>query len=149
MDLGRIPEAAARNRHGRYSLRHEVVQTRYRLDGRFGRHIAGKHQPCSAARHSLSPSLFATAVTRRICRSPTSAAKRPGSLTNTTEFHSHQSTVVQHACSCRTSIFGKARNGCVASKWSKKTGRDSGNRLAITIAAIPGKSSDTQVIKFP
>ena len=54
-------------------------------------------------------SLFATAVTRRICHSPTSAAERRGWLTNTTDVRSRPSTGGRRACWCRTSIFGKAR----------------------------------------
>jgi hypothetical protein len=73
--------------------------------------------------------------------------EKRGSLTSTTASRSSPCTAARRACSCRTSIFGKARSGCAASNSSVKTGRDSGSRSAITTTATPGKSSDTRVIK--
>ena len=95
----------------------------------------------------LPQSLFATAGTRRICRSLMSAMAKPGSLTNMTASRSRRNTAVRRACSCHISTFGKVRNGCAASNYSVKTARGSGSRSAITTTETPGKSSDTRVIK--
>src|SRR5438445_5628999 len=51
----------------------------------------------------------------------------------------------QLGCSCRISTSGRARNGCADCNSWKRISRVSGNRWAITITAIPGKSRDTTV----
>src|SRR5258707_11618369 len=57
----------------------------------------------------------------------------------------HQRMVVQLGCSCRISIFGKAPNGSADSASWKRISPASGSRLATTIMATPGKSSDMTV----
>ena len=42
VDLGRVPGAAERARHGRHPLRHQVVQARHHLGGRVAGHPAGR-----------------------------------------------------------------------------------------------------------
>src|ERR1700746_639664 len=54
----------------------------------------------------------------------------------------HQRMVVQLGCSCRISIFGKVPNGSGESALWKRISPASGNHLATTIMATPGKSSD-------
>src|SRR6516165_9470586 len=57
----------------------------------------------------------------------------------------HPRTVVQLGCSCRVSIFGKVPNGSADSVLWKRISPASGSRLATTIMATPGKSSDMTV----
>src|ERR1044071_8805720 len=52
---------------------------------------------------------------------------------------------VQRGCSCRISIFGKVPNGSGDSALWKRISAASGSRLAITIMATPGESSDMTV----
>src|ERR1700746_2552953 len=57
----------------------------------------------------------------------------------------HPRMVVQLGCSCRVSIFGKVPNGSADSVLWKRISPASGSRLATTIMATPGKSSDMTV----
>src|ERR1043166_5259916 len=54
----------------------------------------------------------------------------------------HQRMAVQRGCSCRISIFGKVPNGSGNSALWRKISAASGSRLATTIMATPGESSD-------
>src|SRR6516165_8001651 len=56
-------------------------------------------------------------------------------------------TVVRRGCSCRISIFGKARNGSGnCASWNRMNAA-SGSRWVTTITATPGKSRDMTVIE--
>src|SRR5262249_56410807 len=57
--------------------------------------------------------------------------------------------VVQLGCSCRISIFGKVPNGSADSALWKRISAASGSRLATTIMATPGKSSDMTATETP
>src|SRR5262249_33048996 len=57
----------------------------------------------------------------------------------------HQRMAVQRGCSCRISIFGKVPNGSGDSALWKRISAASGSRLATTIMATPGESSDMTV----
>src|SRR5262245_30109666 len=57
----------------------------------------------------------------------------------------HQRMVVQLDCWCRISIFGRVPNGSADSASWKRISVASGSRLATTIMATPGKSSDMTV----
>ena len=60
----------------------------------------------------------ATAAIRRISRSKTSRAERPGSPSSTTTSRSIPSTAAPRVFSSRTSTSGRARSGCVGSSSS-------------------------------
>src|SRR6266481_5664421 len=57
----------------------------------------------------------------------------------------HPRMVVQLGSSCRISIFGRVPNGSADCVLWKRISAASGSRLATTIMAIPGKSSDMTV----
>src|SRR5262245_48993724 len=57
------------------------------------------------------------------------------------------SMVARHGCSCRTFIFGKARNGYGECALWKGMNEVSGSRWAIIITVIPGKSRDMRAIE--
>src|SRR5260370_36831914 len=60
---------------------------------------------------------------------------------------SRQCMAGRPGCSCRIFTFGRAANGCGACASWKRTSAVSGSRWAITIMAIPGKSSDMTAIE--
>src|SRR5258708_31502286 len=61
----------------------------------------------------------------------------------------HQRMVVRLGCSCRISIFGKVPNGSADCASWKRISAASGSRLANTIMATPGKSSDMTATETP
>src|SRR5262245_43976105 len=62
---------------------------------------------------------------------------------------SRQRMVVQLDCWCRISIFGRVPNGSADSVLWKRISPASGSRLATTIMATPGKSSDMTATETP
>src|ERR1700704_6022988 len=68
---------------------------------------------------------------------------------NSTVSRFTQSTVVRCACSCHTSISGRARNGFGASRSRTRSSRGSGNRTDTTCGATPGASSATGATEIP
>ena len=141
VDLGGVHRAAEPRVGGRHQLRHEVDQARHALARRQRRHAPRGRR--ARPDGGLRDRLFATAATRRTCRSPTSSTARRSSPGSTTASRWRPSTAGRRAWSSRPATSGRARSGSAACGSRPATSPASGNRSATTTAATSGSKSAT------
>ena len=96
----------------------------------------------------LRDGVTATAATPRTCRWRISSTARPGWPSPTAASRWPRSMAARPGCWCRTSISGRARSGCAASRSRRATVPASGSRSATTITVTHGGNSDTRATRL-
>ena len=124
LDLGGVPRAAERGRHGRHPLRDQVVEAGHGLGGRLASTRCWTGSRPRGVRHRL--------LRRRLHDQPAARGRhrtaRPGWRSPTTASRSRRSTAARRACWCRTSTSGRAPSGCAGCSCSRRRARASGSR---------------------